>query len=174
MERNTIILVGLMGAGKTTVGKSLAKRLGWHFLDTDHEIEVRTGVSIATIFEIEGEAGFRDRESKVVSEIVHRDNTVIATGGGVVMREDNRRRLRCGGLVVYLCVSPENVIQRLRYDKSRPLLQVPDPLAKLRELYAKRDPYYREVANLVIDADSLSTSGVMKQIQAELAKQCAN
>lgn len=174
MERQNIILVGLMGAGKTTIGKTLAKRLGWGFLDTDHEIEARTGVSIPVIFEIEGEDGFRNRESRMVADVIRLENTVIATGGGIVLREDNRAQLSRSGLVVYLNASPDSLIERLRHDKSRPLLQVPDPLAKLRELHVQRDPYYRQVADLVIDVDRLGVPGIIKRIQSELSKQCTS
>jgi len=174
MEHKNIILVGLMGVGKTTVGKALAKRLGWRFLDTDQEIEAKTGVSIPVIFEIEGEDGFRNREARALGDVIHLENAVIATGGGIVLREDNRAQLLRSGLVVYLNASPERLIERLRHDRSRPLLQVPDPLARLHELQVQRDPYYRHVADLVVDVDRLGVSGILRLIHDELAKRCKN
>lgn len=174
MEHKNIILVGLMGVGKTTIGKALAKRLGWRFLDTDQEIEAKTGVSIPVIFEIEGEDGFRNREARVLDDVVHLENAVIATGGGIVLREDNRAQLLRSGLVVYLNASPERLIERLRHDRSRPLLRVPDPLARLHELKVQRDLYYRQVADLVVDVDRLGVSGILRLVLNELARRCAN
>lgn len=123
-----------MGAGKTTVGRQLAKRLHRRFVDSDHEIETRTGVRIPLIFDIEGEAGFRRRESQVLAELVEEPNLVMATGGGAVLAEENRRRLHDNGVVIYLCASPDVLYQRTRHDRNRPLLQVPDPLARLAAL----------------------------------------
>ncbi|WP_371323652.1 shikimate kinase [Dechloromonas sp. ZY10] len=166
-NRRNIYLVGLMGAGKTTVGRQLAKRLGRVFYDTDHEIVERTGVAIPTIFEIEGEEGFRRRETQTLHELTAGDNVVLATGGGAVLREENRRCLHDTGWVVYLNVPPLLLYQRTRHDKNRPLLQVADPLARLEELYAVRDPLYRETAHFVVDGASLVASGIVNHLLRE-------
>ena len=128
-----IFLVGLMGAGKTSLGKLLARRLGKTFYDCDHEIELATGVRIPVIFEIEGEAGFRARESRMLAQLVQRRNIVLATGGGAVLSEQNRALLIGHGTVVYLRAAPQDLWQRTRHDRNRPLLQTPDPLAKLSQ-----------------------------------------
>lgn len=155
-----IYLVGLMGAGKTTIGRVLAKRLGMSFVDSDHEIEARTGVRIPTIFEIEGEEGFRRREALVIADLASAGGLVVATGGGVVLKAENRANLKSSGFVAYLNVPPHLLHERIRHDKSRPLLQVEDPLARLKELHALRDPLYREVADLVIDSSRLNAQAV--------------
>lgn len=143
----------MMGAGKTTVGKKLAKALNWQFLDLDQQIEKSTGVTVTTIFEIEGEAGFRQREAQALAQVAAEADLVIATGGGVVMNPANRARLAASGYVVYLHAPPEQLYARTRHDKSRPLLQVADPLARIRSLAEKRDPLYREVADLVVESN---------------------
>jgi len=140
-----------MGAGKTTVGRILARQLKKTFIDTDREIEKRTGVAIPVIFEFEGEAGFRAREAAAIEEFAQRDRVVLATGGGAVMRAENRATLAARGRVVYLHAQPADLFQRTRRDRNRPLLQIADPQATLAELYAVRDPLYREIADLVID-----------------------
>ena len=165
-----IYLVGLMGAGKTTIGRSLAKRLGLRFIDTDKEIESRTGVSIPTIFEIEGEDGFRKRESQVIAETSAKNGLVVATGGGGVLREENRVNMRASGFVIYLNVQPQMLWERTRHDKNRPLLQVADPLLKLTQLFSVRDPLYREVANLVVDGGRMSAQGVLQHLLKELSE----
>jgi shikimate kinase len=164
-----VYLIGLMGAGKTTIGRSLAKRLGLSFIDTDKEIEARTGVSIPTIFEIEGEEGFRKRETQVLREAAEKSACIVATGGGAAVREENRRIMRESGYVVYLDASPQMLWERTRHDKNRPLLQVADPLAKLTQLSAVRDPLYREIADLVIDSTRLSAQGLLQTLLKELA-----
>ncbi len=146
-----IFLVGMMGAGKTTVGRLLAKKLHLEFIDSDHEIEHRTGVRIPVIFEIEGEAGFREREHETIVDLVKRPNIVLATGGGAVLREDNRTALRAHGTVIYLCASIDAILERTKHDKSRPLLQTENPRAKLMALLEQRDALYRDVADIVID-----------------------
>lgn len=163
-----IYLVGLMGAGKTTIGRVLAKRLGLAFVDSDHEIEARTGVRIPTIFEIEGEDGFRKREAQVILDLARTGGQVVATGGGAVLRQENRENLKASGLVIYLDVPPQALWERTRHDKNRPLLQVGDPLQKLRTLYAQRDPLYREVAHLVVDGSRISAQGVLQILMKEL------
>lgn len=165
-----IFLVGLMGAGKTSVGRLLARRLGKTFYDCDQEIESATGVRIPLIFEIEGEGGFRQREMKMLADLVRRRNIVLATGGGAVVCEENRRVLKENGTVVYLRASPHDLWQRTRHDRNRPLLHTQDPLAKLTELYAERDPLYREVANIVIDTGSQSLSSLSHRLEQKLTE----
>ena len=167
-----IYLVGLMGAGKTTVGRQLAKRLKRPFYDSDHEIVERTGVPIPTIFEIEGEDGFRRREAQTIHDLTATDNIVLATGGGVVINPANRQRLHETGWVVYLNVPPRQLYERTRHDRNRPLLLVENPLAKLEELYAARDPLYREAAHLVVDGSHLLASGVVQFLLREFSRQC--
>jgi shikimate kinase len=161
-----------MGAGKTTVGRQLAKRLGRLFLDSDHEIVARTGVPIPTIFEIEGEEGFRRREAQTILEVTETDDIVLATGGGVVINPDNRRRLHETGWVVYLNVPPALLYERTRHDRNRPLLNVPNPMARLEELYAARDPLYREIAHIVVDGSHLVASGIVQHLLREFTRLC--
>ena len=163
-----IFLVGLMGAGKTSVGRLLARRLGKHFYDCDHEIERATGVRIPLIFEIEGEAGFRNREQRMVAELAQRRDIVLATGGGAVLLPENREALSRNGVVIYLRATPHDLWQRTRHDRNRPLLQTADPLAKLTELYSERDPLYREVAHLVVDTGSQSLGSLAHRIEQRL------
>ena len=159
-----IFLVGMMGAGKTSVGRILAKRLQKTFYDSDHVIEDRTGVKIAVIFEIEGEAGFRVRESAILDEITALRDIVLATGGGAVLSEKNRDRLRARGTVIYLRAAVRDLLNRTRHDKNRPLLQAADPRAKLTELYEKRDPLYREVAHLTVDTGNQSLTSLVNRL----------
>ena len=171
-NRRNIYLVGLMGAGKTTVGRQLARRLGRHFYDSDHEIVERTGVHIPTIFEIEGEDGFRRREAQTIAELSGSDNIVLATGGGAVLNPENRRILHDTGWCVYLNVPPVLLHERTRHDRNRPLLRVADPLAKLEELYAARDPLYREAAHFVVEGTHLVASGIVQQLMREFGRLC--
>ena len=161
-----------MGAGKTTVGRQLARRLGRHFYDSDHEIVERTGVHIPTIFEIEGEDGFRRREAQTIAELSGSDNIVLATGGGAVLNPENRRILHETGWCVYLNVPPVLLHERTRHDRNRPLLRVADPLAKLEELYAARDPLYREAAHFVVEGTHLVASGIVQQLMREFGRLC--
>jgi shikimate kinase len=165
-----VYLVGLMGAGKTTIGRSLAKRLLLDFVDSDREIEARTGVSIPTIFEIEGEEGFRKREAQVIDDLSRLSGRVVATGGGVVLRQENRTNLRASGFVVYLNVPPHTLWERTRNDRNRPLLQVADPLLKLSELFAQRDPFYREVADLIVDGSRSNAQCVLQLLIKEVGE----
>jgi len=158
-----------MGAGKSTVGRQLAKTLGRDFYDSDKEIEKRTGVSISWIFEMEGEAGFRAREQKVIAELTDLKNVVLATGGGAVLAEENRRILRSRGHVVYLSASVEQLMRRTSKDKSRPLLQTEDPKQQIAELLAQRDQLYRDVADIELRTGEQSiqhvVSGLVKKLE---------
>lgn len=165
-----IFLVGLMGAGKTSVGRVLARRLDKTFYDSDHEIERSTGVKIPLIFDIEGESGFRDREGKLLAELVQRKNIVLATGGGAVLSGQNRRLLADHGAVVYLRATVSDLWQRTRNDKNRPLLHTADPLAKLQELFVQRDPLYREIADIIIDTGSQSLGSLAHRLEQKLAQ----
>ena len=163
-----LFLVGLMGAGKTSVGRLLAKRFDKSFYDCDLEIERRTGVKIPVIFDIEGEAGFRARESAMLLELAALPDIVLATGGGAVVREGNRRVLVQNGTVVYLRAALEDLWQRTRHDRSRPLLQTGDRRAKLEQLFIQRDPLYREVATLIVDTGKQSLRSLAQQIEQRL------
>ena len=164
-------LVGMPGGGKSTVGRHLARRLDTTFVDTDAVIERRIGCPIRTFFEHEGEDRFRDIESALLAELIADTHGVIATGGGIVLRDQNRKLLRDQTTCVYLRSSPEELFRRLRHDSKRPLLQVADPLARLRELFAKRDPLYRESAHFVIETGRPSVPTLVNMIlmQLELA-----
>lgn len=166
-----VALIGLPGSGKSTVGRQLARRLALPFLDSDTVLEQRLGCSIRTFFEREGEERFRDIEEEVVDDLTQTHNGVLATGGGVVLRPANRQHLRERGHVVYLRSTPEEVFRRVRHDVNRPLLQVQDPMARLRELHAARDPLYRETAHFIIETGrpSVPTLANMILMQLELA-----
>jgi shikimate kinase len=170
MQTGNIYLVGMMGAGKTTVGKSLARRLGRQFVDCDHEIVERTGVPITTIFEIEGESGFRRRESCVLAELAQRRDAVIATGGGAVLSEENRRVMRESGTVVYLRASVEHLHTRTRRDSARPLLASGDRRARLAALLEQRDPLYRDAAHVIVESGSPSAGTLAARIIAALSR----
>lgn len=163
-----IILVGMMGAGKTTVGKLLAKQFGKTFIDSDEEIQRRTGVTIPHIFDVEGEAGFRVRESGVIQELLKQDNIVLATGGGAILSEQNRPMMRQNGIVVYLKSSVYDLWQRTRHDHNRPLLQTDNPRAKLQELHDLRDPLYTETADIIIHTGKQSVQILLTRLQQKL------
>ena len=163
-----IFLVGPMGAGKSTIGKYLAQHLKLRFADTDTEIEARTGADIPWIFDVEGEQGFREREQQVVEEMTNWDDIVLATGGGVIMRPENRQALGARGFVVYLYASVDEQVRRTRRDRRRPLLQKGDPEEVLRSLMAVRDPLYREIADHIIETDGCSPRTVAQRLVAEL------
>ena len=169
---DNIVLVGMMGAGKTTVGRLLARRLKRTFYDSDQEIERRCGVRIPVIFDIEGEPGFRARETQVIAELCALERIVLATGGGAVLAEENRRRLAAGS-VVYLHARPGYLWQRVRHDRNRPLLVTPDPQKTLEDLYEKRDPLYREIADLVLDTGRHSALSLAKEIVSRLKVPCS-
>ena len=154
-----------MGAGKTTLGRQLASELQLDFYDSDQLICERTGVSIPTIFELEG---FRHREKTVINELVQLNNIIIATGGGTVLNAENRYKLRKNGYVIYLHAHPQILLSRIQNDKNRPLLQVEDPLLKLQQLYVQRDPIYRETAHLIIEANDSCTTQTITRLFALL------
>jgi shikimate kinase / 3-dehydroquinate synthase len=163
-----IFLVGLMGAGKTTVGRALAKKLNKRFIDSDQEIEARTGVSIPVIFEIEGEQSFRQREMEVIRDLSALQNIVLATGGGAILRSENRECLKTRGTVIYLRASVNSILQRTSHDKSRPLLQTADPRKRIEELARQREPYYCEIADLVIETGRPNVQSLVQTILAQL------
>jgi shikimate kinase len=169
-DAGNIFLVGMMGAGKTTVARLLAGRLNRTFIDSDHELEARCGVKVPVIFEIEGEDGFRHREAAVLDELTSRTGIVLATGGGAVLKEENRQRLASRGVVIYLRAQPHDLYMRTRHDKNRPLLATPDPQKRLEELFHQRDPLYREVADLVIDTGRQGVQILVKQVLGILAE----
>ena len=167
---DNIFFVGLMGAGKTTIGKLLAKHLGRTFYDTDHEIEKRTGVKISTIFELEGELGFRKRETAIIQELSQLNSIVMATGGGAILAQENRQLLRTNGMVIYLRANVNELWHRMRNDKHRPLLQNVDIRVKLEYLYAERNPLYTETAALIFDTGNQPVSNILNQIENALLK----
>ena len=161
---NRIFLIGPMGAGKTTIGKQLAQALGMTFSDTDLEIQRRTGVDIPTIFEYEGEDGFRQREQQAIDDLTQIDNQVLATGGGAVLRAENRQHLSARGIVFYLECSPEQQFERTYRDRNRPLLQTEDPLARLKGLMLDREPLYRSTADYTVSTEGRSAAAVANEI----------
>ena len=163
-----LYLIGLMGAGKTTVGRVLARRLKLRFLDSDHEIERRCGVKIPVIFEIEGEAGFRARETSVLGELAQLRGIALATGGGIVGAAENRQLLSASGTVIYLHGQPEDLYERVRHDRNRPMLATADPLVRLRELYVERDPLYRSIADVVIDTGKQGVAALARELLGKL------
>jgi shikimate kinase len=170
MLSENLFLVGLMGAGKTTVGKLLAKHLQKQFIDSDHEIEKRTGVKINVIFELEGEDGFRAREESVVDELTQLKGIVLATGGGVVLRDANRVALHNRGTVIYLRANADDLWRRTRHDKNRPLLQTENPRARLQDLLTQRDPLYRETAHLTMDTGEQNVQKLVRNLEQQLAQ----
>jgi shikimate kinase len=168
MRPQNIFLVGPMGAGKSTIGRQLAEALSYNFRDSDSEIQRRTGVDISTIFEFEGEEGFRERERQVIEELIQEDGIVLATGGGAVLRPENRQGLTARGFVIYLYCSPEQQYARTARDRNRPLLQTEDPKARLLALMEERDPLYRQIADMVVSTEKRGTTSVVKEIRRRL------
>jgi shikimate kinase len=164
----SLFLTGPMGAGKSTIGRQLARRLRLAFHDSDHEIEQRTGVDIPLIFELEGEAGFRRREQSVIDELTRLPGIVLATGGGAILDPENRDHLASRGTVIYLHASVPQQLRRTSRDRNRPLLQTANPRAKLEELMTARDPLYREIADLIINTDGMRVADVVRQIIHQL------
>jgi shikimate kinase len=160
----SFFLVGPMGAGKSTIGRQLARCLKLKFIDSDREIEIRTGVDIPLIFELEGESGFRKRERKVIDELTAKPGTILATGGGAVLDKLNRQHLASRGRVIYLHASVEQQLQRTAHDRNRPLLQTANPKQNLQKLAEVRDPLYREIADWVIETDGCRVRDVVQQI----------
>jgi len=163
-----IYLIGLMGAGKSTVGRMLAKRLGKTFFDSDHEIEKRCGVKIPTIFEMEGEEGFRKRESAVIKDLTQLQDIVLATGGGSVLLSENRTYLHENGYVVYLRANPHELWVRTRNDKGRPLLNTADPQKKLKELFEIRDPLYTSIAHQTVETGKPNVNQLTNKLVMQL------
>lgn len=169
MRWRNLTLVGPMGAGKSTIGRLLAKELGMTFLDSDRVIEERTGASIPLIFELEGESGFRDREQQVIADLLQGGSgMVLATGGGAVLRPANRSALISSSLVIYLCTSVDHQLERTARDRNRPLLQTENPRQVLEDLLRMRDPLYREVADIIIETDIRPPRKVVQEILAQL------
>ncbi len=167
-QRKNLYLIGPMGAGKTTIGRLLAKELGREFYDSDREIELHTGVDIPTIFEYEGEEGFRRRETEILQSLVELDDIVLATGGGIVLRPENRRLLSRNGFVVYLCCPVEKQLERTAKDTHRPLLRTEDPEARLKALLKERAPLYEATADLKVNTGTCSSRQVIKKILQNL------
>lgn len=163
-----LFLTGPMGAGKSTIGRQLSRQLGMPFHDSDHEIEQRTGVDIPLIFELEGEAGFRKRESAVIDELTQLDGIILATGGGAILDPQNRAHLTSRGTVIYLHTSVNQQLKRTGRDRNRPLLQTADPRGKLEELMTIREPLYRETADIIINTDGMRVMDVVRQIIRQL------
>jgi len=166
-----LILVGMMGAGKSTIGRMLARATGFDFVDCDREIETRNGVPISTIFELEGEVGFRKREAALIDELTQRQRTVLATGGGAVLSAENRERLHSRGLVLYLQAGVDEILRRTAADRNRPLLQVADPKARIVELVTQREPLYAQVAHLTFASPAANPRRLVKRILSEPAVQ---
>jgi len=165
---DNIFFVGLMGAGKTTIGKLLAKKLKKTFYDTDHEIEKKLGVKVSVIFELEGEEGFRKRETQMIDELTNKKDIILATGGGAVLSEKNRRLLKERGKVIYLNAKPQHLAKRMAFDKDRPLLQQGNMLDTLNNLYRERHPLYLGVSSFVVDTGQQKTQTIINKIEALL------
>jgi shikimate kinase len=164
LQSGNLILVGMMGSGKTTMGRALARQLGKDFVDSDEEIIKRTGVTVPHIFDVEGESGFRLRETAAIKDLAARDNLVLATGGGAVLAEENRTALQQNGIVIYLKAGVHDLWQRTRHDRNRPLLQTKDPHGRLTELFQQRDPLYQQVSDIVVQSGKQSVNVLMQQL----------
>lgn len=167
-----VYLVGMMGCGKSTVGRRLAVLMRRQFIDTDRAIEQKSGATIGHIFELEGEAGFRRREAKLLEEVSARRGAVVATGGGLILRERNRVVLRATGTVIYLRAAPELLRERLKNSRARPLLNTPEPQTKLAELLAARAPMYRAAADIIVDVTADTSARIAEQIHRLLLDAC--
>lgn len=170
MSVKNVFLIGPMGAGKSTIGRQLSNLLKMPFKDSDHEIIARTGASIPLIFEIEGEEGFRKRESAMIDELSQLDGVVMATGGGAVLLEENRRVLKERGAVIYLYASLDQLFERTSRDRNRPLLQTENPRARLEEIMTQREPIYQELADIIVHTDDRSVRSVVKELIVRLQK----
>ena len=169
-EIDNIILVGPMGAGKTTIGRQLAKKLSKEFYDSDHEIEKHTGADISLIFELEGEEGFRKRESQLLKELVSNKYIVLSTGGGAVLDPENRKLLSDNGIIIYLKSTAEKLYRRIADDKRRPLIQTDDRLNKIKKILEEREPLYQSLANEIIETQELSIKQITQKILDLISK----
>ncbi len=168
---SNIILIGPMGAGKTTIGRQIARVLGFEFFDSDREIEERTGVAIPLIFELEGEEGFRRREIDVIADLSKKKNIVLATGGGAVLKSENQQTLKSSGTVVYLCAGIDDLLERTAKDKNRPLLQTDDPRKKLQSILTEREPIYRELADIILETNKMTVYMAVKELEELISRQ---
>jgi shikimate kinase len=163
-----IILIGPMGAGKTTIGRQIARLFSFDFFDSDRVIEERTGASISLIFELEGEAGFRKREKEVISELTQKKRIVLATGGGAVLQKENQQALKSSGTIVYLCAGIDDLLERTTKDKNRPLLQTDNPREKLQEILAEREHLYLELADIILKTNKMTVHTAVKELANKL------
>lgn len=170
-KKSNIVLIGLMGVGKTSIGRQLAKELNLTFYDSDQEIEKRTGATIPWIFDLEGEAGFRQRESKTIADLMTLKNIVLATGGGVVLNPENRKSLANNGVVIYLQANLDTLVERTSRNQNRPLLANANPQEILEKLLTQRDPLYRETADLVYTTSTSNINKIVQQIVQDLRQQ---
>ncbi len=154
-----------MGAGKTTIGRQIARQLGFEFFDSDREIEERTGVAIPLIFELEGEDGFRRREKNIISDLAQKKNIVLATGGGAILNKENQQTLKNSGTIIYLCADIEDLLERTSKDKNRPLLQTDNPRKKLQEILTQREPIYRELADIILETNKMTVHAAVKELE---------
>ena len=165
---NNIILIGPMGAGKTTIGRQIAKVFCYDFYDSDREIEERTGASIPLIFDLEGEEGFRKRESNIIDELCRKSKIVLATGGGAILWKQNQNILKRSGTIVYLCADVDDLLDRTSKDKNRPLLQTTDPKATLKKILTERDPIYRDLADIILTTNKMTVHAAVNELENKL------
>ena len=165
---NNIILIGPMGAGKTTIGRQIARIFSYDFYDSDREIEERTGASIPLIFDLEGEEGFRKREQNIIAELCTKNHIVLATGGGAVLKKENQNVLKRSGTIVYLSADVEDLLERTAKDKNRPLLQTDNPKSILKKILIDREPIYRELADIILTTNKLTVHTAVKELENEL------
>jgi shikimate kinase len=163
-----------MGAGKTTIGRQIARSLNFEFFDSDRVIEDRTGASIPLIFELEGEEGFRKRESDVIADLCRKQGMVLATGGGAILKEENRQHLKSSGTIVYLCAGIDDLLERTSKDKNRPLLQTDDPKARLMSILTEREPIYRELADIILKTHKMSVHMAVRELERQLKQYAMN